>query len=252
MFSQIKEIEDMSLNAWPSHQIMFYDGWLLRFSYFYTHRTNSVEQIGPSTLPLEEKVAFCEEAYRRWGTPCIFKITPLMPAAFDALLDKRGYHIEHTVTNMVCRLSGDAIDVPPSPIRPVVDSRITDAWIEALFDLKGTENVMHRRIVPSMYRSIPMETIAVSVRDKGKIIATGLGILDRNYVGVYAIHVKEEYRRQNYARSIVASILNTAGNLGAEYAYLQVVKGNEPAVRLYRSMGFEDLYTDWFRVLNLF
>ena len=54
----IKMIEDLSLNAWPSHQIQLYDGWLLRFSYFYTHRTNSVEQIGPSTIPLEEKIDF--------------------------------------------------------------------------------------------------------------------------------------------------------------------------------------------------
>ncbi len=51
----IKTIEDLSLNAWPSHQIQVYDGWLLRFSYFYTHRTNSVEQIGASLLPLSKK-----------------------------------------------------------------------------------------------------------------------------------------------------------------------------------------------------
>lgn len=37
----IKTIEDLSLNAWPSHQMQVYDGWILRFSYFYTHRTNS-------------------------------------------------------------------------------------------------------------------------------------------------------------------------------------------------------------------
>lgn len=48
MKREIKLIEDLSLNAWPSHQIQFYDGWVLRFSYFYTHRTNSVEQLGPS------------------------------------------------------------------------------------------------------------------------------------------------------------------------------------------------------------
>ena len=54
MQATIQMIEDFSLNAWPSHQIQFYDGWLLRFSYFYTHRTNSVEQIGPSSIPLEK------------------------------------------------------------------------------------------------------------------------------------------------------------------------------------------------------
>ena len=73
MNSRIKTIEDLSLNAWPSHQIQIYDGWLLRFSYFYTHRTNCVEQIGVSTLPLDTKIAYCEEAYQQWGTPSIFK-----------------------------------------------------------------------------------------------------------------------------------------------------------------------------------
>ena len=60
MNTLIKTIEDLSLNAWPSHQIELYDGWILRFSYFYTHRTNSGEQIGPATIPVEEKVQYWE------------------------------------------------------------------------------------------------------------------------------------------------------------------------------------------------
>ena len=39
MNTLIKTIEDLSLNAWPSHQIELYDGWILRFSYFYAHRS---------------------------------------------------------------------------------------------------------------------------------------------------------------------------------------------------------------------
>ena len=96
MNTLIKTIEDLSLNAWPSHQIELYDGWILRFSYFYTHRTNSVEQIGPSTIPVEEKVQYCEEIYRRWGTPAIFKISPLVNPGFDAMLADRGYVVQHS------------------------------------------------------------------------------------------------------------------------------------------------------------
>ena len=69
----IKKIEDMSLNAWPSHKMELYDGWILRFSYFYTLRTNSVEQFGNSMLPWREKVAYCENVYKRLGSPAIFK-----------------------------------------------------------------------------------------------------------------------------------------------------------------------------------
>ena len=38
----MKLIEEISLNAWPSHKIELYDGWLIRFSHNYTYRTNSV------------------------------------------------------------------------------------------------------------------------------------------------------------------------------------------------------------------
>lgn len=78
------------------------------FSYFYTHRTNSVEQIGPSTIPVEEKVQYCEEIYRRWGTPAIFKISPLVNPGFDAMLADRGYVVQHTTHVMTMDLANFA------------------------------------------------------------------------------------------------------------------------------------------------
>ena len=43
-----------------------------------------------------------------------------------------------------------------------------------------------------MYQAILKETICACIRIDGQIIATGLGILDRDYIGIYAIHVKED------------------------------------------------------------
>ena len=77
MNTLIKTIEDLSLNAWPSHQIELYDGWILRFSYFYTHRTNSVEQIGPSTIPVEEKVQYRQFSRSvRLSIPALMQCSP--------------------------------------------------------------------------------------------------------------------------------------------------------------------------------
>ena len=224
MEKNIKKIEDMSLNAWPSHTMELYDGWILRFSYFYTHRTNSVEQFGTSTLPWREKVSYCEDVYKRLGSPAIFKISPLVSPDFDYTLENRGYEIQHTT------------------------EVIPDIWITSLFDLKGMTNPIHRAVVPSMYRAIPKETVCASIWKNGKIIATGLGILDRDYIGIYAIHVKEKYRGQGFARQICTSLLKEGMTKGAQNAYLQVVKGNTPAKRLYASLGFTDSYTYWFRV----
>ncbi len=265
----IKTIEDLSLNAWPSHQIQIYDGWLLRFSYFYTHRTNSVEQIGPSSIEIPEKVAYCEDVYKHWGTPAIFKISPLVEPEFDTFLVNRGYLTEH-VTNVMTR------SLPPLPSDSFPLSGLSDSgdfsgsfpcsasgrekeipvetsafipisWIEGLFALKGTTNAMHRQVVPSMYRAIPKETICACIHDGPRIVATGLGILDRDFVGVYAIHVHPDYRRRHYASAICKTILRKGSQMGAQQAYLQVVADNPSAIRLYQSLGFSYLYKYWFR-----
>jgi ribosomal protein S18 acetylase RimI-like enzyme len=246
MDSKIKEIEDMSLNAWPSHQMELYDGWILRFSYFYTHRTNSVEQFGSSTLPWNIKIPYCESRYERWNTPTIFKISPLVSSDFDYMLENRGYEIQHTTDVMTLRLLDAHLDFPYQDV--TVMNSIPDLWIESLFALKGMTNPMHFKIVPSMYRAIPKDTICVYIRKNDSIIATGLGVLDRNYIGVYAIHVSEEYRRKGYARQICTALLKEGQKKGAEYSYLQVVDGNTSARSLYESLGYEFMYQYWFRV----
>lgn len=244
--AEIKIIEDLSLNAWPSHQMLFYDGWILRFSYFYTHRTNCVEQIGVSCLPLEEKIRECEAIYRRWGTPAIFKISPLTNPDLDPMLEARGYHIEHSVAVMTKRLDDVQPYEPHHPLK--IEDTVSSEWIEGLFRMKEVNNSNHRRVVPQMYSAIPMREIAVSLRAENRISATGLGIIDRDYVGIYAIHVDQKLRRMGIARDVVSTILSRGAQKGAMSAYLQVVADNHPAKSLYRSLGFTDSYRCWFRV----
>ena len=257
MVFDIKTIEDLSLNAWPSHQMQVYDGWIIRFSYFYTHRTNSVEQIGPSSLPLPEKISYCEQIYRRWNTPSIFKITPLSHPLLEPLLIEQGYHTEHSTDVMVLTLDQEYnqdnlyyIEETRS-ISLKIQHHITPAWIESLFHLKCTTNLMHKKIVPSMYAAIPKDVIAVSIQKNGTCIATGLGILDRDYIGIYAIHVAEQHRHRGYASAIVNTLLCEGKKSGASKAYLQVVSDNTSALHLYQKIGFQKLYTYWFRVKDI-
>ncbi len=253
MATDIKKIEDLSLNAWPSHQMEVYDGWILRFSYLYTHRTNCVEQIGASILTLEEKIEYCEQMYDRWGTPAIFKISPVTDPALDGFLQEKGYHIEHDIYVMTADLTFSTLpDIDESVLSGLEFTampRVDNDWIDALFDLKKTDNEIHRKIVPSMYAAIPKDEIAVYIKNEsGMIIATGLGILDRDHVGIYAIHVHENYRQKGLGRHIVAYLLRAGYKKGATHSYLQVVSSNTPAKALYRSLGFNIAYRCWFRV----
>ena len=251
MADNIKKIEDLSLNAWPSYQMQVYDGWILRFSYFYTHRTNCAEQIGMSTLPVGEKIGYCESVYRRWKTPCIFKITPISEPSLDSVLEERGYGIEHETIVMTREAGWPAPGIfspLPDGYRIHLSGRVDRKWLSGLFTLKGGISAVHKRIVPAMYAAIPMDEIAVRVEDGEGTVGTGLGILDRGTVGIYAIHVAERARRQGIASQIVSLILNEAEKKGASDAYLQVVSDNAPAKTLYRKLGFTDSYRCYFRV----
>ena len=242
----IKQIEDLSLNAWPSHKMELYDGWILRFSYFYTHRTNSVEQFADSVLPWSMKIPYCEREYHRLGSPAVFKISPLITPNFDFMLENRGYRIEHTTVTMSMDLSDARLQTPVQDISFL--EGIPEEWIFSLFSLKNTTDAIHRRVVPSMYQAIPKETLCACVKKDGIICATGLGILDREYIGIYAIHVREDLRRQGYARQICTALLKEGRDRGADKAYLQVVDENKAARKLYESLGFADRYVCWFRV----
>lgn len=260
-------IEEISLNAWPAHKMELYDGWLIRFSHNYTHRTNCVNLVAPSTLPLEEKVEFCENEYKNAHTPCIFKISPLMDSSIDDYLEQQGYTKEHVTEVMTLNFNDFKPLVPSASeyefyqrnsglpsfvtyfdkiIVQLCDT-ITDDWVHNLFRLNGTTNPTHYRIVPAMFKAIPKETIAACIEIDGRMVASGLGILDRDHVGLYAIYVDASCRKKHFGRAICSTILNEARKKGISKAYLQVVEGNTHARSLYESLGFSYFYTYWFR-----
>ena len=263
---EIRYIEELALNAWPSHMSELYDGWLIRFSYNYTYRTNCVEQVGISSIPTEEKIRYCEDIYRKFRTPCSFKINPLTDPGFDAMLCDRDYQIRHEADVMTADLGKVNLMKPtaadyefenrqelPSAVHyrddltVLLSPFITDEWILGVFHLNGTCDPVLRRIVPSMFKAIPKDTIAACVEIDGRMVASGLAICDREYAGIYAIYVSPAVRRRHYARAICSTLLREAGNQGARKAYLQVAKGNTKAKSLYLSLGFSSYYSYYFR-----
>ena len=270
MRDEIKYLEEISLNAWPSHKSELYDGWLIRYSHNYTYRTNSVQQVGSSSIPIPQKVEFCENAYRHHGTPASFKINPLIDPSFEQYLEERGYEVRHVTDVMTADLDkvrlmpgaveeyefGNRLGLPSSvrysdDLVVLVQSGITDEWIAGVLHLNGTCDPTLRRIVPAMYKAIPKKTIVCSIEVDGRMVASGLGICDREFIGIYAIYVSPACRRRHYARAICSTLLMEGKEQGASRAYLQVVDGNRHAHDLYEDLGFRDFYTYWFRSRKL-
>ena len=200
MEKAIKKIEDMSLNAWPSHKMELYDGWILRFSYFYTHRTNSVEQFGTSTLPWREKIPYCEQVYKRLGTPAIFKISPLVSQDFDYMLENRGYSIQHVTNVMTVDLDQAVLDAPVTDV--LFTNEIPDFWIQSteVWFLPCTGPFLKRRsALPSQktVRSLPLGlefwTVTISVSMQSMYVKiTAAEDMPVRSAPVFSMKVKKE------------------------------------------------------------
>lgn len=251
MGERLYEIEEILLNAFPAVEREIYDGWIMNFSDAYTYRANCICPFYQSRYSLEKKIKHCEQQYMDMLLPIVYKMTEGYPKALDDLLDQMGYKIEKYVDVLCCELNNWHAPVyhkKTERFQFISRDHIDEQWIAAVNERVGVPSKVMARTQQKIFESISLPVICVSVIADGKIIGTGLGVIERGYIGLYAIHVHPEYRRLGLAERICGMIMNQGRMAGAECAHLQVRHGNISAFALYDVLGFHKEYTQWFRV----
>ncbi|MEN8172368.1 MAG: GNAT family N-acetyltransferase [Chloroflexota bacterium] len=246
MISQ-KRIEDASLRAWPAFEQTNYHGWILRFSKGYTKRANSVNPLRSSGLNSVEKITYCEKCFTEKGLPVVFRLTPFSsPDDLDDLLDARDYQLIDPTLVMTLDLQGT--DFPPSDSTSFQD-RDLDSWLADFCRLSGydlAEHQIHRQILSL----IPAKASFNVLYQNQRLVSCGLGVLDGDYFGLFDLVTRSQYRSRGFGKRLINGMLHNARAAGARFAYLQVTEVNQPALHLYRKLGFKVSYTYWYRVLD--
>lgn len=62
-------------------------------------------------------------------------------------------------------------------------------------------------------------------------------------VELLKIAVKKPYRRKKIGYEMMLSLIERAMSLGADKIFLEVRRGNIPAIKLYEKIGFNQIYT---------
>jgi GNAT superfamily N-acetyltransferase len=245
-----KKIEEYSLNAWPALQNFVYDGWLLRFANGYTKRSNSISPIYDSNeLNIQEKIKCCENIYTDVGLDTIFKVTPFVnPGNIDSILEGLCYDIVEPSSVQTVDLS--EIEEPLLN-DAIVSSEINNEWVEFLTKFKNLTDSNVRITKELLSKSYLMKGFFTLYVDSVPV-ACGIGVIEGNYVGLYDIITDRKYRNQGYGKQLVLHILRWAKTYGAKHSYLQVVKSNKPAIRLYDKLGYKESYTYWYRIKKRF
>jgi ribosomal protein S18 acetylase RimI-like enzyme len=241
----ISLIEELSLTAWPSLQTSYYDGWLLRFSDGYTRRANAVHPIYRSKLLTDCKIRYCEAAYRAHGLDTVFKITPLCyPSYLDEELAGRGYIEEAPTAVQAAWL--DWLEVPTLD-SVTLDSHLSEAWLANFARMKALPDAQ-LPTVRQILTTIAPDKCFITLNCGNQPAAVGMAVLDQGYLGLFDIVTDATFRNQGLARQMLLHLMGWGKANGAERAYLQVLLSNEPALHLYRKLGFRELYRYWYRV----
>ncbi len=241
------DLERLSLQAWPARENIELDGWLVCLSDGYTRRTNSVQPLGAGSLDSEAKIERCEAIYRKRGQRVVFKLTDdAQPPDLDERLARRGYERRDptSVQRLALAAGGAAV---PEGMR--VETELSEDWFECCLALN--------RVSPSdghalrgILERIPFPRAFAALESDGACAAQALGVLQDRELGLFLIATDPGARRRGFQQQLLAGVFAWAFERGARSAWLQVVVENEPAMELYRKLGFRETYRYWYRMLD--
>lgn len=237
-----RRVEEASINAWPAMQQMLFDGWLLRFAQGFTKRANSVLALYPGTLPLVDKVRFCENLYARERLKTIFRLTSVgNDQPLDAFLAQRGYRRQDDTEVLTLALDRRPAESPDLCLLP------SERWLTVYAGITGMPAAA-RALHGSILRGIPLPCGYAVIGTVERPLACGLAVLEQDLVGLFDVVTHPAVRRSGRGTELVSSLLAWAYDQGARRAYLQMVADNAPARGLYDKLGFTLLYSYWYRI----
>ena len=250
----IRTLEELSLNAWPCLQQILDDGWVLRFAEGYTKRANSVTPLylgtenltGNLTGNLTEKIKCCETVYSSWNLPSIFRLTDTAQwSSLDQTLSEMGYTKQDTISVQVKSITNH--NVFSGALDFTLEHQLSTEWLDHFVH---TDNLplQHWNTLSTMLEMIPNTTCYGYLKDRHRLCSIGLGVLERNYLGIFCLTTAQKQRRQGYATQLLAAMTDWGRSKGATTVYLQVKTSNQAGINLYNKLGFTEAYQYFYRI----
>lgn len=238
-------LEEAALNATAVRAQVLYDGWLVRYAPSSAKRVRSINVLGLSTRPLDERLAYCSTLYARHGLPMVLRLTSIGPDfSLDAQLASRGYLLTEETRVMSMPLA------PRLAARGDLLFRTVDAarFAAAVGRMRESrpEHIAEHQARPE---GLAVDILPVLAFDAaGACVAGGMAVRDGDLAGLFDVVTDPAQRRKGYAAMLVDHLLALCVEDGASTAYLQVEPQNTAARALYGRYGFKDCYAYWYRL----
>ncbi|MBJ8348585.1 GNAT family N-acetyltransferase [Antrihabitans sp. YC2-6] len=231
--SEIRALERAAADGWPGIEQEWIDGWLLRYGAGFTGRANSAAPLGDSVGPLPL------DRIRQWFALRGEDFRLLLPDRLGAV--PSGWHSWDEVAVLAADI--DNIVLPDGPAMITITDRPGPEWL-SLYRYRGSvpppaavsllEAVRDGQVAFGHLLVVDGQPLAIA---RAAITSAPDG---RRWVGLTAVEVAPQHRRHGLGTLICARMIRWGLDNGATHAYLQVAVDNEPAIAMYRRLGFID------------
>ncbi len=238
--SQVRRLEAVGFRSWPAANTYFDGAWAIRLTAGHpSKRLNSVNPLDPSDhADLDGRIKRAELRFRAFGRPLVFRQSPLASPELDNMFDAQGWRrFDETI---VFRVDMDKVDLEDVIDRvPIRDS---GRWVDDIIAMKGVSLALKPGLSELIGNIRTSVGLFATEDPSGTPLSTAMCVHDNDLAGLFEIITHPDHRRQGLGRAIIKSALLWAKNHGAKRAWLQVVSANEPAIDLYLSLGFREIY----------
>ena len=228
-------IERIHAETWPAIETWDYDGWQLRFARGYTKRANSITTAERGSRPLETKIAACEAAYEARRVTPVFRLPGTAEIAeTDGALERHGYA---KIDKTSIRVAALEEPLPPRGDEINIARRPTEEWLNhqaAWNDLDAGQ----RGAFSAIARGIRRPAAFALLWSGAVAVAAGLAVRQGELLCLHSIITAPKERGRGFGRALTRGLMRWGQTHGATLVWLQVVKSNTPALRLYNALGF--------------
>jgi len=241
-------VEEAGLNASAPPQQRWIDGWLVRFAAGKAKRARCINAVSSGRLPLQDKLALCQQVFDDAQLPLIVRITPMSePAKLDSWLEAKGMRPFDDTRVMLRGALSRLID-EPLPATVNLQRVGHAAFAQIVGQMRGSPLAQQQAHAHRLELApVPFEAWVLRRSGDAAVLACGQIAVEADMAGLYDIFTAVRERNQGWARRICVHLLRRGCNLGARVGYLQVEANNQAARSVYRRLGFDDAYAYHYR-----
>jgi len=235
----VRRYEAAGFRAWPAAAVHYDGTWVVRLTAGHpAKRLNSVTPLDPGDVDrIAERIGRASRRFEAYGRPLTFRLSPLAGSVIPAHLDKEGW--SRFDESMVMRLP--LADAPVEDALDQIPLRDISRYVSASLKVRGSDASL-RPGLSEIIGAIQPEAGLFVLERGDEPLATLICVHDGELAGLFEIATDESVRGQGHGRRLILSALKWARLRGAREAWLQVEADNEPALRLYRRLGFSEVY----------